>query len=444
MRDLTRLRKDALDIFHACVKAADPGEAIRNNVRIEGHVLSFGKTYHVNVHDFERIFVVGAGKASASMAAAIESLLQDSISGGLVVVKYGHGKPLQKVRLEEAGHPIPDLQSESASRHIVDLADSFTERDLVISCISGGGSSLLASPVSGVSLSSKQWVTESLMKAGADIHELNAVRKHLSAIKGGRLAQRAHPATVINLMLSDVIGDDPGTIGSGPFAADETTFETAWGVLEKFGLLRKAPPPVIRHLQDGLDGLAKETPKPGDLIFSRVFNLVVGSNIAALTAGRERASDLGYNAAILSSTLRGDTVEAARFHAHIAEEISASSNPLPRPACILSGGETTVLVSGTGLGGRNQHFVLSVVKEASRIPGAVFLSAGSDGTDGPTDAAGALADSQTLLRAQSAGLAVDDFLSRSDSYHFFSALGDLVVTGPTFTNVMDIRVILTA
>ncbi len=444
MRDLSQLRQDALEIFHACIKAADPDRAVRNSLRLVGNELFFGENNHVSLHDFERITVLGAGKASASMAGALESLFADSIHEGLVAAKYGHGKRLKKVRVLEAGHPIPDLQSESASLQILALADSLTEKDLVISCISGGGSALLAAPAHGISLSDKQWVTESLIGAGADIYEINAVRKHLSTIKGGRLAECVYPATVINLMLSDVIGDDPGTIGSGPFAGDVTTFETAWSVMERFGLLKKAPRSVISHLKDGMKGLRPETPPPGDPIFAKVSNIVIGSNIASLMAGKARACELGYNAAVLSSTLRGDTTEAARFHAHIAEEVRASGNPLHSPACILSGGETTVSVRGTGLGGRNQHFVLSIVKAVSRIKGAVFLSAGSDGTDGPTDAAGAVADSETLRRTEFLELDLNEFLLNYDSYHFFEALGDLVITGPTFTNVMDIRLVLLA
>jgi glycerate 2-kinase len=437
-----KLRKDANEILSVCLEAADPEKAVRRFVRLDGGSLRVDPDFNVDLADVGRIVIVGAGKGSAPMAKALEHMLGDRIHSGAICVKYGHGLPLKKIRVFEAGHPVPDASGQEAAQEIMRLLAPLEESDLVISCISGGGSALLPAPVAGITLEDKQELTRQLLAAGADIYEINAVRRHLSASKAGRLMRLAYPAFVINLMLSDVVGDDPATIASGPFAPDGSTFADALSIIERYELMDKVSSTVAQHIRDGADGKVEETPKQGDQIFSRVLNVIVGSSIMSLEAGCGKAEELGYRTLILSSAIEGDTAEAARFHGALADEITRSGHPLRSPACLLSGGETTVVVKGTGLGGRNQHFVLSLVRKASKIPNCLFLSAGSDGTDGPTDAAGAVADNFTLDRAQSLGLNPDEFLKDYDSYHFFEKLGDLLFTGPTRTNVMDIRIVL--
>lgn len=439
-----KLREDANAILTACLEAVDPEMAVRRFVRVDGSILSVDPDFQVDLTAIDRIVVVGGGKGSAPMAKALEDLLRDRISSGAICVKYGHGVPLNRIQVFEAGHPVPDASGVAASREIMEQLEPLGSSDLVISCISGGGSALLPAPAAGITLEEKQDLTRRLLAAGADIYEINAVRRHLSKAKGGNLMRAAYPAFVINLMLSDVVGDDPATIASGPFSPDSSTFQDALRVLERYELLAEVSPKLERYLRDGVDGKVPETPPQDDRIFSRVLNVLVGSNFLGLEAGRLRAEELGYRALILSSTIEGDTAEAARFHGALAEEIRSTGNPAPPPACLLTGGETTVAVKGDGLGGRNQHFILSLVQKASKIPNALFLSVGSDGTDGPTDAAGAVVDSHTLERALSLGLDPDEFLRNYDSYHFFEKLGDLVLTGPTRTNVMDIRIILVA
>jgi len=293
-----------------------------------------------------------------------------------------------------------------------------------------------------VTLADKQELTDRLLACGASIHEINALRKHLSLSKGGNLMKLAYPARVVNLMLSDVAGDDMDTIASGPFVPDASTYQDALEILERYDLLSKVPPSVLQRLRSGVDGLVPETPKKGDAIFDKAHNVIVGSNIQALRAGQEKATLLGYTSLILSSTMEGDTAEVAGTHAAIAREIRTSGNPAAAPACLLSGGETTVVVKGAGMGGRNQEFALSLVQAAARIPNCLFVSIGTDGTDGPTDAAGAMVDPDTLARACSMGLDAVQFQRNSDSYHFFQQLGDLIITGPTRTNVMDVRICL--
>ncbi|MCX5872096.1 MAG: glycerate kinase [Deltaproteobacteria bacterium] len=439
---IERLRQDAFKIFDKCLKAADPEEAVRKFVHVSNDSLLIAPDIKISLSQFDRIVVVGAGKASAMMCRALEGLLGARLDIGLLSVKYGHALNLERTRIIEAGHPIPDEAGLKATNEIIALLSSLGHRDLVFSCISGGGSALLPAPVDGVTLENKQLMTSLLLEAGADIHEINAVRKHLSVSKGGGLMKFAYPAFVINLILSDVVGDDPSVIASGPFSPDRTTCENAMQVINRLDLEDVAPRSVMKHFRKILSGEAPETPKTGDPIFSHVRNVVIGSNLLSLNAGKYFAQSLGYNSLVLSSFIEGETSQTALFHAAIAKEIIGSANPVAPPACILSGGETTVKVSGNGLGGRNQHFVLSILKRIEELPDCVFFSAGSDGTDGPTDAAGAIADSFSFQRAVSIGLDPDTYLSDFDSYHFFMQLGDLVITGPTLTNVMDIRIAL--
>jgi len=436
-------RQALASILDAGLRAADPAAAVRNALRVrDGALTAGGASWPLG--GFRRIFVLGAGKASAVMAAEVEAILAERVSGGVVCVKYGHAVPLKRLSVREAGHPVPDESGLAAAREIAGLAAAAQEGDLVVCCLSGGASALLPLPASGLTLADKQQMTRLLLSAGAGIDEINAVRKHLSDIKGGRLARLVAPATLLTLVLSDVVGDDLSVIASGPTTPDPTTFADCLAILERRRLLDRAPASVQRRLRDGAAGRAPETPKPGDPAFARVHNTLVGSNALAIAACRARAEALGYRAMILSTTIQGETRDVARMHGAIAREVIASGSPLAAPCCILSGGETTITLRGQGKGGRNQEFALAFAIEVDGLAKAHCLSAGTDGTDGPTDAAGAFADGDTCSRARRLGLDPDAFLDNNDSYAFFSALGDLLVTGPTRTNVMDIRAVILA
>jgi hydroxypyruvate reductase len=417
-----QLRRHALAIFRASLDAADPEAAVARHLK------------KIKMQQYRRIWVVGAGKAGASMAKAAERVLGTKIAAGLINVKDGHTVPLRRIELRECGHPVPDQRGVEGARRIAEIASEAGEDDLVVCLISGGASALMPAPVPPITLEEKQAVTRLLLASGANIHEINAVRKHISAIKGGQLARLAAPATVESLLLSDVIGDDLDVIGSGPTAPDASTFAGAVAILEKYGIFDRAPASV----RDRLTGADHETPKPGDRLFRSVRNTVVGSNRLALDAAAAKAKDLGYNTLVLASEIEGETRDVARMHAAIAREIARFGRPARRPACVITGGETTVTLKGEGLGGRNQEFVLAAAIDIAGQPGTVVFSAGTDGTDGPTDAAGAIADGSTLRRKPDARA----YLDANDSYHYFEALEDLVKTGPTNTNVMDVRLIL--
>jgi glycerate 2-kinase len=416
------MRSHARSIFEAALRAADPAAAVERYLERR------------NLSRFHHIYVIGAGKAGASMAKAAERILGKRITAGLINVKYGHLAKLRRIELNECGHPVPDAHGVDGSARIAGLATGAQKDDLVLCLISGGASALLPLPAAGISLDEKQAVTRLLLACGANIHEINAVRKHISRIKGGQLARLASPATVEALLLSDVIGDDLDVIGSGPTAPDSSTFARVAGIFEKYGIREKLPAAVRHRVEAGIRGEVPETPKPDDPLFSHVRNVVVGSNRLALDAAARRARELGYRPLVLASGIEGETREIARMHAAIARE-----RPVKPPACIITGGETTVTLKGNGLGGRNQEFVLAAAIDIAGLPETVIFSAGTDGTDGPTDAAGAIADGDTLRRKPDAR----DFLDRNDSYHYFEALDDLVITGPTHTNVMDVRLILT-
>jgi glycerate 2-kinase len=333
---------------------------------------------------------------------------------------------------------ISDERGAAGARGIAQIAAAAGPGDLVLCLVSGGASALLPLPAEGITLEEKQSVTRLLLASGANIHEINAVRKHLSLIKGGQLARLAAPAAVEALLLSDVIGDDLDVIGSGPAAPDASTFAGAVAILQKFNLMDRLPASVKSRLEQGVRGEIEETPKPGDPLFARVRNVVVGSNRLALTAAARKARELGYRTLVLASGVQGETRDIAGMHAAIAHEIVDSSEPVRPPACIITGGETTVTLKGEGLGGRNQEFVLAAALGIAGLDNVVVFSAGTDGSDGPTDAAGAVADGNTLARNSEA----QRFLDRNDSYHYFEPLGDLIKTGPTNTNVMDVRIVL--
>ena len=325
---------------------------------------------------------------------------------------------------------------------MIQLLKGTGEKDLVLFLASGGGSALLPCPAEGLTLGDKQKVTELLLECGATIHEINAVRKHLSLIKGGRMARLAHPSTLISLILSDVIGDDIECIASGPTAPDRSTFSDCIRIIENHGIRHRMPLAVMAILEKGERGELEETPKKNDAVFRKTQNVIIGNNFLALDVARQKADELGYYSLILSSSFQGETKDAAKVHAALAKEVLTTDHPVPRPACVISGGETTVVIKGNGLGGRNQEFALAAAIDIDGLEPVVILSGGTDGTDGPTDAAGALADGRTLARARETGMTANTYLDRNDSYHFFQTLGDLLVTGPTHTNVMDLRLVL--
>jgi len=443
---LDQLKKIATEIFLRAVSAVDPSKRLREMITVEQDTLRV-KTdersedlFHLKA--FKNIFLIGTGKASASMARTMEDLLTGRISSGVITTKLGHRLPLKRTELIEAGHPIPDQNGLEGAHRIRSLLKNSGPEDLVLVVLSGGGSALLPLPVEGITLEEKQEVTQLLLDCGADIMEINTVRKHISQIKGGWLARWAYPSTVLAFILSDVVGDPLDVIGSGPTVPDPSTFEDAWEILRKYSLIREVAPAIQKHLQLGREGRVQETPKPGESAFERVHNILMGSNILALRAAQQEASSHGFHTLILSSSIVGETREVARFHAAIAKEVMTSGNPIPKPACIISGGETTVTIRGRGRGGRNQEFALAGALEIQGLETVVLLSGGTDGTDGPTDAAGAVADHTTVKRALAMGLHPKAHLERNDAYPFFEKLGDLLITGPTQTNVMDVRVLL--
>jgi hydroxypyruvate reductase len=441
-----KLKKDVQAIFKAALAAVEPSKAVTKALSKSKDLLSIVQGKKVvktlDLKKFNRIFIVGAGKATAPMAKAVETVLGSRITGGIVSVKTGHGLKLKKTAVLEAAHPVPDEAGVEAARQIKGLLEATGENDLIFSLISGGGSALLPLPAEGLTLREKQTATKMLLECGATIHEINAVRKHMSQIKGGQMARMAAPATVINLMLSDVVGDDMDTIASGPFVPDRTTFEEVAVILAKYRLMKKVPKAIRTILKKGLIGRTDETPKEDEPAFKNITNLIVGSNFMALAAAADQAKAIGYHPLILSSSIEGETREVARVHAAIAREVRGTGHPIKTPACLISGGETTVTIKGSGLGGRNQEFVLAAALDIDGLDDMLVFSAGTDGTDGPTDAAGAMADGSTCARALQAGLSPHHHLDRNDAYPLFKQLGDLVITGPTRTNVMDVHLIM--
>jgi glycerate 2-kinase len=410
-------KKDALQIFRAALQAADPDRAVMRHLKFDGRTLIAGRTRY-RLSQFDRIQIIGAGKASATMARAVVRILGGRVAGGSINVK-DVARRLRGITLNESGHPVPDERGLAGARRIAQIARDAGERDLLICVISGGASALMPLPAALISIGEMQETTRQLLACGATIHELNTVRKHVEQLKGGQLAQLAAPATIVALILSDVVGDDLGVIGSGPTVPDLSTASDAAAVFEKYGIR-----PLPLH----------ETPKK----LEKVQNLIVGSNREAIDAAAQKARELGYRTLVLSTFVEGETRDVAVMHAAIVKEILATGRPVRRPACILSGGETTVTVRGRGLGGRNQEFVLAAALALEGIGPVTIFSAGTDGSDGPTDAAGAIADKNTVRR----GLDASAFLKNNDSYHFFDKLNGLIKTGPTGTNVMDVRILL--
>ncbi|GAB6035581.1 glycerate kinase [Fundidesulfovibrio butyratiphilus] len=453
MLEMDHLRQ----IFSAALKRVDPFDMIVDHVRMQGSTLIAefdGERHEADLNAYDALLVLGAGKASARMAKALEFVLGDRITGGLVCVKYGHAEPLKRVEVIESGHPTPDEHGVEAARRMADLARKADAKTLALTCISGGGSALLPSPLIvsrpgaqvALTLADKQGVTRALLACGADIGEINTVRKHLSGLKGGRFLKLLSPARSLNFILSDVVGDRLDTIASGLTCHDDTTFADAMAVIKKYRLATQAPREVIRAIELGLLGRIAETPKRGDPVAAKAENILIGSNRAALLAAQEKARALGYHTSALTCALTGEARQAAKFLYGVARDVRNSELLARRPAFVVAGGETVVTLNGPGTGGRNQEMALAFLAELARDErggqGIHFLSAATDGGDGPTDAAGAFASAEVLRRARQAGLSIEESLNRNDSYTFFDALGRLHKTGPTMTNVCDLYMLI--
>lgn len=436
-------RKTALTLLETALLAVDPKNLIKTKLKITNDIIQVGDL-EFQLQDFDRIFVLGGGKASGAMAEGIWEILGHTIADGVINVLKGSASKFStgRITLNEARHPIPDEGGIVGVTKMLEILDGLTEKDLVIFLISGGGSALMPLPQKGITLEEMQNVTTSLLKSGAYIDEINTVRKHISQIKGGRMAIRAYPATLLCFVLSDVVGDSLTSIASGPTVPDTTTYDDAISVLRRYSIWQSIPESVKRCLRDGVEGRIPESLKPGDLRFKKVQNLILGSNRVALQAAMEKAKQLGYNSMILSTFIEGEARHIGTAIAGIAREILTSGLPLERPAILLCGGETTVTVMGDGLGGRNQELVLSAALRLRGLDGVVVASIGTDGIDGPTDAAGAIIDGSTWNRSREKGLNLEMSLNDNDSYTFFNQLSDLIITGPTGTNVNDVMIII--
>jgi len=431
------MRKTAEEIFLAGVKQVLPDTLIQSQLQVErGRLTIAGRP----IPPFRSLFLLAAGKAAALMAGTAEEILGDLITDGLVLTKYGHGLSLQRLPLIEAGHPLPDAAGMEATHRMLEIVRKAEANDLVICLLSGGASSLMADLPEGASLADLTMANELLVKSGADIRTINCVRKHLSSVKGGRLAAAATPARVVSLILSDVVGDDPGVIASGPTSPDESSYADALDAIARTGLEDRFPPSLLVYLQRGSEGLLPETPKPGDPLFGKVDNLVIGNNLLALEGAADKATQLGFGTRIITDRLQGELTDVADF---ILRAIGEHRLPAPNePLCLLFGGEPTLRVRGSGLGGRNQHLALHLATKIKHLAGTTILCAGTDGTDGPTEAAGAVVDGRTLSDAWRNGMDAMDHLSRYDAYHFFQQTGGHILTGSTRTNVMDMVVVL--
>lgn len=435
-------REVVVSALEVAIESANPYKLVKKHVRLEdSNLIIDGEEFSLN--KYKNVLVVGGGKAVGAMAEALEDILGDRIKEGLVNILTGTAGRYRtrKIKLNEAGHPIPNLSGMAGAKCMLEMVEKSKKEDLIICLISGGGSAMMTLPARGISIEDKQKLTKLLLLSGANINEINTVRKHLSMFKGGQLAKAASPATIVSLILSDVVGDPIDSIASGPTAPDPTTYRDAIEILRKYDLWDKAPETIKNVLENGLAGILPETPKPDDPIFENVRNIVVGNNLMACKAARDRLKNLGFKTLILTTRMQGESREVGMFLGSIAKEISSSGNPHPPPAAIVIGGETTVTVRGRGLGGRNQELVLSAAKCIADRNGICIGSIGTDGIDGPTDAAGALVDGETLRRADELGLDYGKALMENDSYNFFRMLGDLLITGPTGSNVNDIAVL---
>ena len=456
-------RGPILEVLDAALDAVDPYAAVQNVLRRNGDTLTVAGPSGSEQNDaltydlrrYRRIFVIAAGKAAAPMSRAAEDLLGNRLTQGLAVTKYGHALPAgdapsapSTIRIVEAGHPMPDEAGVRAGNEMLALVEQAGEEDLVIALLSGGGSALLVAPAGQstgagappLTLADLQGMTDALLACGATINEINCLRKHTSAAKGGQLARAAQPAALLTLALSDVIGSPLDVIASGPTVPDDSTWADAWAIVEKYDLAGALPAPVRTRLQAGLAGEIPDTPKAHDPAFAASRTLVVADNRTAANAALTKASELGYNTLLLSTFVEGEAAEVAKLLVGLGREVLASGQPVPAPACLVLGGETTVtLGQNPGKGGRNQEIALAAALAMQNLPGTTVVSLATDGTDGPTDSAGGIADNGTVARGQSAGLAAADNLRRHDAYPYLRAAADLLLTGPTQTNVNDLH-----
>lgn len=429
----TSRRKDALEILEEGLKAANPKSSVKEALR----------NLKDELNKARRIVVIGFGKASIKMAEGCEEELSDKIYDGAIIAPKGiEDKKLKIIKVFEGTHPIPSEVNVESAKKLISVCSNLTSEDLVICLISGGGSSLLTFPANDISLEEKKLTTDVLLKSGADIREINTIRKHISKVKGGQLLNFLKPAKVVSLILSDVVGDPIEYIASGPTSPDSSTFKDALSIIKKYNLVNKLPKSVVERIEKGVRGEILETPKPGDEIFNNVKNIIVSNNMKSLVAMEKKASSLGYNTIILTSYAQGESREVGKFLCAVIKQISSYDIPIKKPACLILGGETTVTVKGNGKGGRNQELVLSIVLNCKDVKNFVFASIGSDGIDGYTDAAGAIADNFSLEDAVNSGLKPEEFLENNDSYNFFKQTRDLIFTGPTGTNVNDFTVAL--
>lgn len=451
----------ARQVMTAALTAVDPAEAVRRYVSRRGTELKVdGRAYDLS--RIRRVIIVGGGKAGAPMAASLSDILGESLTGGVLNLKQGHtdemsnwrvafgsgwdvpapgatsASSLTKLELVEAGHPVPDEVGQAGAEKIWHLVSEAGEDDLIFCLISGGGSALLPLPVEGVTLADLQGLTDALLRCGATINEMNTVRKHCSQLKGGQLARLAQPASLVCLILSDVVGNPLDVIASGPTVADTSTFAGAWAVLERYGLTETAPAAVRNHLRRGVAGEISDTPKVGNPAFEWVQNVLIGDNRQAAEAAIQKARELGLQAELLTTWLEGEAREVGRAAAALAKGLLRDEASLQRPACWVLGGETTVTVRGNGKGGRNQELALAAALALDGWSGAIVAALATDGNDGPTDAAGAYVTGDTVSLGERQGLDVIRSLDDNNSYHYFSALGHLIVTGPTNTNVNDL------
>jgi len=436
-----KARELALESLEHALSAVDPKQIIKTKLVMKNSTLSVDK-YSFDLRKFKRIYVIGGGKASGSMAQGLEQVLGTRITKGFVNVPHGTELETEIVELHGANHPVPDEAGVKGTRCMLEIVEQAEKDDLIVCLISGGGSSLMPLPRNDITIADKRELTNALLKSGATINETNTVRKHISDFKGGWLAKKAYPASILNLILSDVVGDPLDFIASGPTVPDSTTFSDAVKVLKKYDLWTSSPASIRETLSKGERGTIPETPKADDEAFKKVFNVVVGNNRCASLAACNHLKSHRLQSILLTATMEGEAKHIGTMLASIAREIPTSGNPVSKPAGIVAGGETTVIVTGKGLGGRNQEIPLAAALKLTKFEGTVVASLSTDGIDGPTDAAGAVIDGKTIARATKMGIEAKEFLATNDSYHFFSRLGDLILTGPTGTNVNDVTVIV--
>lgn len=441
--NLAMVKRDIIDTFKYVIKSMHPKELIKRNIYVKNKEIVIGGKYKISINKANNIYVVGFGKASGAMAEEVERILGDLISDGVVIILKGTREKydVRRIKLVEASHPIPSRENIMGAEKIVRLLEKAGRRDVVIVLISGGGSALMTLPKEKFTLEEIAKTTEVVMKAGATINELNAVRKHLSRVKGGQLLRYAYPARLYALILSDVVGDPLDTIASGPTAPDTTTYRDAYEVLKKYDLVDKVSPKIIEYFKSGIAGETPETPKPRDGLFRKANNIIIGNNRIALEKASKILNERGYRVRILSSYIEGEARDVGTVMASIALEINKYNKPFKKPVILLAGGETTVKVRGNGVGGRNQEFVLSAGIKAKGLENIVIASMGTDGIDGNSPAAGAIIDGEIIKESLDKGIDPYTYLYNNDSFNYFSEIGGSIITGPTDTNVNDIIVI---